>query len=96
VRQGEEDDVVALEDLRRRGLEDPLGERDEVGLERPEELAGVAVGGQRPDLDRGVAEQQAQQLAAGVPTGSGDRDPHLRHPHDYTYLCMFMHIGIRP
>ena len=56
------------------GLEHPLGQRHQVRLERAERLAGVARPGQGADLDPGVAEQQAQQLAAGVPAGSGDRD----------------------
>jgi hypothetical protein len=44
-------------------------------LEGAEELAGVAAGRQRADLDPGVCEQEAQQLTAGVSTGSGDGDP---------------------
>jgi hypothetical protein len=32
--------------------------------------------GHRPDLELGVPEKQAQQLASGVTTGSCNRDPH--------------------
>ena len=46
--------------------------------------AGVGAAGERADLDLGVAEQQAQHLASGVPAGAGDRDPLPRHVHDYT------------
>ena len=79
MRQGQEDDVVAGERLRAGLLEDPVGERHQVRLEATERLAGVAAGRQRADLDLGVAEQQAQQLTAGVPAGSGDRDLGPRH-----------------
>ena len=42
-------------------------------------------------------QQQAQQLPAGVPTGSGDRDPRPgTHPHDYTATCMPMKGGEAP
>ena len=55
-------------------VEDPVGERHQVRLERAEALAGVGARGEGADLDLGVAQQQAQHLAAGVPTGSGDGD----------------------
>ena len=74
MRQGQEDDVVPGEDVDVGRLEHPLGQRDEVRLERAERLPGVAGAGQGADLDLGVPEQQAQQLTTGVPTGSGDRD----------------------
>ena len=74
MRQGEEDDVVAVEGLGGGLLEHPLGQRHQVWLERAERLAGVAPGGQRADLDLRVAQQQAQQLTPGVPAGSGDCD----------------------
>ena len=70
----------------------------QVRLERAERLARVGAGGQRADLDLGVAEQQAQHLAAGVPAGSGDRDCR-RHVHDYTLVCIHLQvrsdIGVR-
>ena len=74
VRQAEEDHVVAGEDLDGGVVEDPVGERQQVRLERAEALAGVGPGGERADLDLGVPEQQAQHLAPGVPAGSGDGD----------------------
>ena len=77
MRQRQEDDVVAGEGLGAGLLEDPVGQRDQVWLEGAEGLAGVAAGGERADLDLGMPEQQAQQLAAGVPAGSGDCDPGL-------------------
>ena len=86
VRQRQEDDVVAGERLEVGRLEDPVGQRHQVRLEAAERLAGVRGAGQGADLDVGVAEQEAQQLATGVPAGSGDRDTCPRHVHDYTAL----------
>ena len=43
------------------------------GWSAPRVSPALRPGGQGADLDRGVAEQQAQQLAAGVPAGAGDR-----------------------
>ena len=74
MRQGEEDDVVAGEGLGGGLLEHPVGERHEVGLQHTEALAGVGPAGEGADLDVGVGEQQAQDLAPGVPAGSGDGD----------------------
>jgi hypothetical protein len=45
-----------------------------VGLEGAEALTGVGPGREHSDLDLGVAEQQPQHLAPGVPAGSGDGD----------------------
>lgn len=73
VRQGEEDDVVSGEDLDGGLLEDPVGQRQQVGLERAQLLAGVGIAGQGADLDPGVREEQAQQLSARVPARSGHR-----------------------
>jgi hypothetical protein len=55
--------------------EHAVGERHQMGMMVGEHAAGVAPGGQRPDLDVRMADQQAQQLPAGVATGPGDRDP---------------------
>ena len=74
MRQREEDDVVAGERLEVGLLEHPVGERHQVRLQRAERLAGVGRAGERADLDLGVTEQEAQQLASGVPAGSGDGD----------------------
>ena len=57
------------------------------GCSAPSGSPGVGGAGERADLDLGVAEQQPQQLAAGVPAGSGDRDPLLDHAHDYTHVA---------
>ena len=84
VRQGQEHHVVTGERLGVGGLEDPLGQRREVRLEGAERLPRVAGAGERADLDARVPEQQAQQLAAGVPARSGHRCSYLRHVHDYT------------
>jgi hypothetical protein len=41
-----------------------------------ERLARAARGGDGADLELGVAEEQPEDLAAGVPARPGDRDPH--------------------
>ena len=70
--------------------EHPVGERHQVRLERSQRLARVGRPGEGADLDLGMGQQQAQQLAPGVPAGSGDSDTLPRHVHDYTVLCIFM------
>jgi hypothetical protein len=89
VREREEDHIVAAEGFDGRLVEHPVGEGHEVRLECTERLARVGGAREGTDLHVGMAEEQAQQLAPGVPTGSGDGDPG-RHVHDYTVLRMFM------
>lgn len=76
VREREEHDVVAREDLGVGRLQGPPRERHEVRLQGAEELSGVGVAGQRADLHLGVREEQAQEFTARVSTRSG---------HRYTY-----------
>ena len=95
VRQGQEDDVVATEDLGGGRLQDPVGQRHEVGLQHPEALPRVGATGERADLDVGVGQQETEDLTPGVPTGSGDGDSH-RHVHDYTEECMFARTRAGP
>ena len=95
VRQRQEDHVVAGQG-RGRGLgEHPVGERRQVRLERAEASrprCDPAVSA--PISTSGMRQQQTQQLAAGVPAGTGDRDPDRAHVHDHTYACMFTaHTG---
>ena len=56
------------------GSEHPVGQRQQVRLQGPEALAGVAPAGQRADLDARVPQQQPEHLAPGVPAGAGDGD----------------------
>ena len=86
VRQGEEHDVVPGERVEVGLLEHPIGQRQEVRLERAELLAGVGGSRQRADLDVRVGEQMAQELASGVPAGAGDSDPQ-RHMHNHALPC---------
>src|SRR4051794_2278475 len=44
----------------------------------------------RPDLELGMAEEQAEHLPPGIAAGTGDGDT-LRHEHDYTNDGMSMH-----
>ena len=94
MRQRQEDDVVTGQHVGRGRLEDPLGQRGQVRLEGrraagPRCAAAVTA----PTSTPRVPEQQPQQLPAGVPAGAGDRDPDLRHLHDYTVTFIFMHTG---
>ncbi|CAM5259464.1 hypothetical protein SCYAM73S_03419 [Streptomyces cyaneofuscatus] len=73
VRQREEDDVVTAEHLRRRRLQHPVGQRQQMRLQRAQALPRVGVAGQGADLDLGVGHEQTQQLTARVPTRSGHR-----------------------
>ncbi|MGX1094617.1 hypothetical protein RKD47_005298 [Streptomyces albogriseolus] len=73
VRQGEEDDVVPGERLGGGRLQHPVGQGEQVRLERAQPLSGVGVPGQGADLDPGVGQEQTQQLTARVPTRSGHR-----------------------
>jgi hypothetical protein len=58
VRQCEHDGVVPGQGLRGGRLEDAVGERHQVWLERSQWLAGVATGRHRADLGIGMTEQQ--------------------------------------
>src|SRR5262245_28168555 len=85
---------MAGQRLRSGRLQYPLGERRQVRLEGAEALPGVGGTRQRAELDGRVAEQQAEQLATGVPTRSGHCDPLRRHAHDYTEIRIFMQIRV--
>ena len=87
VRQGEEDDVVTGQGLGVVALEDPVGERHQVRLQRAQRFPRVGAAGQGADPDVGVAEEQAQHLAAGVPTGTGDGD-------GIDCMCMTIHDAV--
>jgi hypothetical protein len=67
-----------------------------VGLQDAEDLPRVGRAGEGTDLDGRVTQEESQQLATGVPTGSRDCDPYLRHVHDYTYFRIVMHLGFHP
>ena len=82
MRQGEHDRVVAGEHLGRGVLEQPVGQRGQVRVDAAERLPGVRRGGEGPDLEVGVLQQQAHDLTAGVPARPGDCD--TSHVHDYT------------
>ncbi len=93
MRQGEEDDVVAREDLGRRGLDDPVGQGRQVRLQVTETGPGAASGGQRTDLDVGMVQQEPEQLAARVAGRPGDRDLE-DHVHDYAKQNMSMQTRV--
>ena len=84
MRQREDDDVVAGQRLERGRLDDAVREREQMGLEGAERLAGARGPGQRAHAHARVSQQQSQHLAAGVPARAGDRHGDVRHLHDYT------------
>ena len=87
MRQREDDDVVAGQGGRVGGLEHAVGQGQQVGVRLAEALARVAVRGHRADLDLGVAQQEAQDLAPGVAGGAGHRCSEC-HLHNDTGSCM--------
>ncbi len=98
VRQAEEHHVVAGEHARLGGLQDARGQRRQVGMMVGERAAGIARGGERAERQpavgiRRMAEQQPQNLAAGIPTGPSDR--HRRHARDSAWLCTLLQIHSR-
>ncbi|GAB3039888.1 hypothetical protein GCM10011376_36490 [Nocardioides flavus (ex Wang et al. 2016)] len=72
--KAEEHDVVAGQRLDRGVDQDAVRQREQVRLQGTQPLAGVGPGGEGADLDVGMAQEEAQDLAPGVPTGSGDGD----------------------
>ncbi len=54
------------------GDERPVDELRQAGVHVGHRRAGAAAGGDRPELEVGMGEQQAEQLAARVPAGAGD------------------------
>ena len=85
VWQRQEDDVVTGERLHGRRLEHPLAQRYQVRLEQPSGWPALLAAVRAPISTPGWPRQQAQQLATGVPAGTGDRDGPPAHAHDYTY-----------
>ena len=82
MRQAQEDDVVSGEDLRCRVLQDPVGQREQMGMVRTQERPGIATRGERADLEfagsqTGVPAQQPEYLATRVAARAGHRHPHL-------------------
>ena len=86
---------MAGQGLGGRLVQHPVGERDEVGLERAEALPALDAAGEGADLHLGMAQEQAQHLSPGVPAGSGDGDTCRGHVHDYTEDCMSVRVGGR-
>ena len=83
VRQGQEDDVVPGQHLRRGLGDDPVGEAASgAAAAPPAGRPALVAGGERTDLDLGMAEQQAKQLAARVAGGTRHRRPDMT-PHKY-------------
>ncbi len=78
MRQGDQEKVSVGENVRLGGGEDGAVEAGMAGQLRVRgghRRAGVAVRGQRTDLEVGVAGQQAEQFAARVATGPRYRNP---------------------
>ena len=67
VRQGEENEVRCGQRGRVGGTEGRTGERREVRMHGGDRLPSVAARGDRAELEIGVPEDQAQQLAPAYP-----------------------------
>ena len=72
MRQSQDDDVVLGEDLRLGGLDDAVRQGQQVRVVVPELTAGGRGRGECTDLHPGVGREQAQDLTACVPGGSGN------------------------
>src|SRR3546814_14752677 len=77
VRQAEEDDVMTGQQGGIGGLQDPVGQRQQMRVMLAEAAARAGGAGECPDGQApvrigGMAEQQSEDLAAGVPPGPGD------------------------
>ena len=78
MREGGEEQVGVGEDVRVGAGEDGAVEAGMAGqlrVRRGHRRAGVAVRGQRTDLEVGMASQQAEQFAARVAAGPRYRNP---------------------
>jgi hypothetical protein len=62
--------------------EGQVGDGPEVGVDLADGLPSTGLGCQRRYLEVGMARDEAQQFAAGVPAGAGYRDS-SSHVHDY-------------
>ncbi|GAA3382721.1 hypothetical protein GCM10020369_05710 [Cryptosporangium minutisporangium] len=92
MRQREEDDVVALEDLEGRGAEHDVGEGGEVGVVFADGGAGAGGGGQGAEFDVGVGEEEAEEFSTCVSAGTSYRRPHTHHALRSLHLRMSMHV----
>ena len=89
MRECEEHHVVTREGVDGGVLEDPVRQGGEVRVDRPERLTCSRGCRERADLDLGVRQEEADELASGISTRPGDRDPN--HVHDYTDSGYFIH-----
>ena len=69
--------------------------RDRFDRELQEEMRFHLEPKVQENIEAGMAEQEAQHLAPGVPTGSRDGDSALRHVHDHTDQCMVSRVTSR-
>jgi hypothetical protein len=93
VRQREEHHVVAGQHRDVGRVEHPARQRQQVGMVLGHGRAGAGRGGERADGQaavriRWVAEQQPEDLPAGISAGTGDRDRrHAAILHGYAGCC---------
>ena len=88
MRQREDDDVVTRELLRGRGDDDPVRVRREVGLVLTQRVARRRMARDRRDAKARVPGQQAEELTARVPGGTGDRHSVFTHANNHTPCCL--------
>ena len=72
--KGEDDDVVTDEGVDLGGLDETLGQVDEVGVVLSEEGACGGARGEGADLDLRMGAQETQNLSARVTRRTGDRN----------------------
>ncbi|GAB3299536.1 hypothetical protein GCM10027563_43720 [Parasphingorhabdus pacifica] len=78
VRQGEEDDVVSGQFLDGCLGQHAVGQREQIGLVLPQHAACVTARGQGSDLDFWMCQEQTEEFAARVATGT-------RYCHPYSH-----------
>ena len=96
VWEGEDDGVVADEDLGRRLLEDDVGDGAQVRVDLAEATAGVSPGGDGAELEVGVRGDETDRLTPGVPARADDGDAWahqllLSSPGPSSTGCAVMH-----
>ena len=97
MRQGQEHHIVSGQHLDLGGFQDPLRQWQQMRVVLGQGCPGTGGGGQGADGQpavgiSGVAEQQAQDLPTGIPTGAGNR----HRSHDTSVHYYALHRNLMP